>query len=70
MEKAFAGVMVLPNAEVRAELESGACLRVVGDHDLATAYECGEGGRVFQVAACCNAILGYSFHPGNHVRAL
>ncbi len=58
-EGAFGGrVTILPNHDVRralaSEVPDGDVLRVVDNHDAATAYEIGDGGTVLQIAHCCN----------------
>jgi hypothetical protein len=59
-EAAFAGnICILPNADVWKELTDGDALTVVADSDCYTAYECGDGGNVLQIAACCNLTNRY-----------
>ena len=59
-EAAFRGkARILPNADVRKELADGDALTVVADSDHFTAYECGAGGPVLQIAACCNHVNWY-----------
>jgi len=48
-------VAVAPNAKVLDALADNDELRVLADCDRYTVYECGAGGPVMLVAACCNA---------------